>query len=77
MLFIARRKESRRPARGRSLRPPALRSSSRERRSSNFNVARGFGEDGEGERIPFGKDLAVGDVFAALARGGARRKQRW
>src|SRR5712664_620902 len=26
----------------------------------------GFGKDREGERIPFGKDLAVGDVFAVL-----------
>jgi len=31
-----------------------------------FHVARGFGEDREGERIPFGENLAVGDVFAAL-----------
>jgi len=31
-----------------------------------FHGAGGFGEDREGEGIPFGKNLAVGDVFAVL-----------
>src|SRR5260370_39870026 len=31
-----------------------------------FHVARGLGEDREGKGIPFGEDLAVGDVFAVL-----------